>query len=73
MNFMSTLKGNCENYLFEDYHLKSGISIWIFTLMPSGRTLPFEVGARLAWAEMRGSKEEVPVFNHLSLSKKALQ
>ena len=46
----------------------------VYTVLKStGRTLPFEVGARLAWAEMRGSKEEVPVFNHRSLSKKALR
>ena len=29
---------SCENYLFKDYHLKSDITIWIFTLKSSGRT-----------------------------------
>jgi hypothetical protein len=28
-----------ENYLFQDYRLKSGIAIWILGLMISGRTV----------------------------------
>ena len=34
--FCQYLKWDCENYLFEDYHLKSGIAIWIHGLMTSG-------------------------------------
>jgi hypothetical protein len=34
----STNKKPCENYLFEDYHLKSDIPIWIFALWTSGST-----------------------------------
>jgi len=30
-------KKACENYLFEDYHFKSGMEIWILALMTSGR------------------------------------
>jgi len=29
-------KDDCENYLFEDYCLKSGVAIWILALMTSG-------------------------------------
>jgi hypothetical protein len=29
-------KKACENYLFEDYHFKSGMEIWILALMTSG-------------------------------------
>jgi hypothetical protein len=29
-------KRDCENYLFADYHLKSGITVWILTLKISG-------------------------------------
>jgi hypothetical protein len=32
-------KEPCENYLFEDYRLKSGITIWILTLKSSGETV----------------------------------
>jgi len=47
-HFLSILKEGCENYLFKDYRLKSGIAIWILTLrrgrnMQKGRanlTLP---------------------------------
>lgn len=28
-----------ENYLFKDYHLKSGMAIWILALITSGRYL----------------------------------
>jgi hypothetical protein len=31
-------KGYCENYLFKDYRLKSGMAIWILALMSSGRS-----------------------------------
>ncbi len=31
------VKTELENYLFEDYHLKSGIMIWILTLRTTGR------------------------------------
>jgi hypothetical protein len=31
-------KDDCENYLFEDYPLKSGITIWTLTLKSSGGT-----------------------------------
>jgi hypothetical protein len=34
--FLSILKEGCENYLFEDYHWKSGIPIWILALRTSG-------------------------------------
>jgi hypothetical protein len=33
---LSIMKMDCENYLFEDYHWKSGIAIWNLDLMPSG-------------------------------------
>jgi hypothetical protein len=29
----------CENYLFEDYDLKSGIAIWILNLRTTGETV----------------------------------
>jgi len=31
-HFLSILKEGCENYLFKDFHLKSGITIRILTL-----------------------------------------
>jgi hypothetical protein len=33
---LSNKKQSCENYLFEDYRWKSGITIWILTLKSSG-------------------------------------
>jgi hypothetical protein len=42
---LSILKKGCENYLFEDYHLKSGILIWILTLKTTGRS-PQEKSSR---------------------------
>jgi hypothetical protein len=36
MIFLSMLKRACENYLFKDYQLQSGIPMWILDLMTSG-------------------------------------
>jgi len=38
-HFMSILKEGCENYLFVDCHLKSGIKNWILALRTTGRNL----------------------------------
>jgi hypothetical protein len=35
---------NCENYLFGDYHLKSGITTWIITLRSTAYYKEVEVG-----------------------------
>jgi hypothetical protein len=36
--FCQYQKWDCENYLFEDYHWKSGIPIWILDLRTTGRS-----------------------------------
>ena len=36
---LSNKEQTCENYLFEDYRLKSGMTIWILALMTSGETV----------------------------------
>jgi len=35
-------KNFCENYLFKDYRLRSGMTIWIFALLTSGRKRGFK-------------------------------
>jgi len=37
MSHLSIEKLPCENYLFKDYRLESGIAMWILALMTSGR------------------------------------
>jgi len=36
--FCQYQKWDCENYLFEDCHLKSGMATWVLALMTSGRS-----------------------------------
>jgi hypothetical protein len=37
--YLLSMNKKDENYLFEDYHLKSGIAIWIPNLRTSGRSI----------------------------------
>ena len=51
-------KTPCENYPFEDYHLKSGIAISILDLMTSGRKR-WEVGLQVLPASLEPRLGEV--------------
>jgi len=58
MSHLSIEKLPCENYLFKDYRLESGIAMWILALMTSGRTRHF--------LKACGSKDEFGAFTYLS-------